>query len=174
MPLGFKKASSSKKKTSDGPLSEKKSTDEVDTPPEVELAEALLKKELAEYKAKMAALKESHSGEKTDAMVKKISDLTAENADLKIWIKELRTENSDMKKVFGNLDDLGELRHQYEKLFEDDFQCSNSHIDLDDPNTSSASGPDMREKTREFCDDLKAFILDVKTHNLEGVTEASN
>ena len=168
MPLGFKKVSS-KKKTSNGPLLEEKSTDLLDTPPEVELSEAnnkieLLEKELAECKAEMVVLKDSQSSEETDAIVKQISDLAAENADLKHWIKELQTENSDMKKVFGNLDDLGELRHQYEKLFEDDFQSSNSHIILDDLNTSS--GPDSREKTREFCDDLKAFILDVKTNNL--------
>ena len=65
------------------------------------------------------------------------------------WIKELRGENSDMKKVFGNLDDLGELRHQFEELFEEDFKSSSTDVAVDINLNDPAESKERREKTRE-------------------------
>ena len=65
----------------------------------------LLEKELAECKAELHALKES-SGQNIDE-VDSLKQQLSEVDDLKKWIKELQGENSDMKKVFGNLDDFG-------------------------------------------------------------------
>ena len=175
MPLGFKKVSSKKKARDDAPSSaSSKSADQLDTPPEVDLAAAndkvqLLEKELAECKAELHALKESsrQNNDEVDSLKQQLSEVTNESVDFKKWIKELQGENSDMKKVFGNLDDLGELRHQYEELFDDEFKSSNSDIDLDMSNNPAAC-EERREKTKEFCNDLKAFISDVRTKSLGG------
>ena len=166
MPLGFKK--SKKKSTTAHWAATARSADQLDTPPEVELAEAndkiqLLEKELAECKSELHALKEaggpSNDNEEIDA-------LKRDNTDLKKLINELQGENSDMKKVFGSLDDLGELRHQYEGLFEDDFMISNT--DIIDSSKNPAASEERREKTRMFCNDLKTFMLDVRTNSLGG------
>lgn len=173
MPLGFKKVSSKKKSNDDAPFSAAKSADHLDTTPEVELAEAtdkvqLLEKEsLAECKAELLVLKESagKNNEEINSLKQQMSEVSIENADLKKWIKQLQGENSDMKKVFGNLDDLGELRQQYEALFEDDFKSSNADVNIDTSN-NPATSEEHREKTNEFCNDLKAFILDVRRKSL--------
>ena len=172
MPLGFKKVSAKKKTSDDAPISAAKSTDQLSSPPELELAGEkdkvqLLEKELAECKAELLALKESavrNNGE-IDTLKQHISEVTDENNDLKKWIKELRGENSDMKKVFGNLDDLGELRHQFEELFEDNFKIYHSEVNVDTSNDPAAS-EERREETNEFCNDMKAFIVDVRTKSL--------
>mmetsp|Transcript_15866 Transcript_15866/g.24489 ORF Transcript_15866/g.24489 Transcript_15866/m.24489 type:complete len:181 (+) Transcript_15866:195-737(+) len=176
MPLGFKKVSSKKKARDDAPSSAAKSADQLDTPSEVDLATAndkvqLLEKELAECKAELHALKESsgQNNEEIDSLKQQLSEVN----DLRKWIKELQGENSDMKKVFGNLDDLGELRHQYEELFDDEFKSSNSDIDLDMSNNPAAS-EERREKTKEFCNDLKDFISDVRTKSLGWVASENN
>lgn len=178
MPLGFKKASSSsKKKTSDdAPISaaKSKSADQLESPPEVELAEEkdnvqLLEKELAECRAELLALKESAGkNNEIDTLKQQLSEVTEENVDLKKWIKELRGENSDMKKVFGNLDDLGELRHQFEELFEEDFKSSHSDVAVDINLNDPAESKERREKTNVFCNDMKAFIADVRRKSLSG------
>ena len=175
MPLGFKKASSKKKGSGEAPFSVAKSVDQLDTDatPEMELAEAkdkiqVLERELAECKAELLELRElagQNSNEEINSLKQQMTEVSTENNDLKKWIKELQGENSDMKKVFGNLDDLGELRQQYEALFEDDFKSSNADVDIDTSHNPAVS-EERREKTNEFCNDLKAFILDVRTTSL--------
>lgn len=175
MPLGFKKVTAKKKTSDDAPISaaKSKSADQLESPPEVELAEErdkvqLLEKELAECKGELLALKESawSNNEEIDTLKQQLSEATEENVDLKKWIKELRGENSDMKKVFGNLDDLGGLRHQFEELFEDDFKMR-TDVDVDTLDNPAAS-EERREKVKEFCNDMKAFIVDVRTKSLSG------
>eukprot|EP00573_Skeletonema_grethae_P000236 CAMPEP_0201686604 /NCGR_PEP_ID=MMETSP0578-20130828/989_1 /ASSEMBLY_ACC=CAM_ASM_000663 /TAXON_ID=267565 /ORGANISM="Skeletonema grethea, Strain CCMP 1804" /LENGTH=179 /DNA_ID=CAMNT_0048170675 /DNA_START=180 /DNA_END=719 /DNA_ORIENTATION=- len=178
MPLGFKKVATKKKASDDAPISaaKSKSADQLESPPEVELSEEkdrvqLLEKELAECKAELLALKESagRNNEEIDTLKQQISEVTEENVDLKKWIKELRGENSDMKKVFGNLDDLGELRHQFEELFEEDFKSSHSDVGVDNiTSIDPAASEERRQKTNYFCNDMKAFILDVRTKSLSG------
>jgi chromosome segregation ATPase len=175
MPLGFK-VSSKKKTTGASVISAAKSVDQLDASPEEQLAEAneklqTLEKELAECKAELHTLKESagKNGDEIAALKQQMSEVTSENTDLNKVIKELRGENSDMRKVFGSLDDLGELRHQYEGLFDDDFKSSNTDIAIDiDSSNNPAASAERREKTRAFCNDLKTFLLDVRTNSLGG------
>ena len=177
MPLTskFKKVASRKKTGATSSFSGSKSADELDTPLYVDLAVAndrvlQLEKELSECKAELQASKESAVLNNEEA-----AKLRSENTDLKNIINQLQGENSDMKKVFGTLDDLGDLRNQYEKLFEDDFKASTDKIDVDistNNNSSSNNNPaasaERREKTRVFCDELKSFILDTRNNSLGG------
>lgn len=175
MPLTSKlKKVASRKKAGTSSYSGSKSADELDTPLDVDLAVAnervlQLEKELSECKAELQASKESAVLNNEEA-----TKLRSENTDLKNMINQLQGENSDMKKVFGTLDDLGDLRNQYEKLFEDDFKASTDKIDVDiatnnnNNSNNPAASDERREKTRVFCDELKSFILDTRTNNSLG------
>ena len=176
MPLTskFKKVASRKKTGATSSFSGSKSADELDTPLDVDLAVAngrvlKLEKELSECKAELQASMESAVLNNEEA-----AKLRSENTDLKNMINQLQGENSDMKKVFGTLDDLGDLRNQYEKLFEDDFKASTDKIDVDiatnnnNNSNNPAASDERREKTRVFCDELKSFILDTRTNNSLG------
>jgi chromosome segregation ATPase len=164
MPLGFKKTASKKNATVIS--SAAKSVDQLDAPPE---EVQLLEKELAKCKAELLALQESarENSDEIASLKQQISEVTSENTDLNKLIKELQGENSDMRKVFGSLDDLGELRHQYEGLFDDDSQRFNTDID-NDTSINPATSEERRVKNRAFCNAMRAFLSDVRTNSLGG------
>lgn len=169
MPLTsrYLKKVSSKKKSDPPSLYTAKSADQLDA---VEIANSkerilLLEKELEECKAELQALKESSAAQNNE----EIESVKNENADLKKLINELQGENSDMKKVFGSLDDLGDLRNQYERLFEDDFKSPKNEIDVDSLTSNPAEAEERRKKTRVFCEELKSFISGVRTNSLVGL-----
>lgn len=61
------------------------------------------------------------------ALAQELTETRAERDELKKSVHELSCENEDLKKVYGDsLDDLKELRHQYESLFEEDYEFTNN------------------------------------------------
>ena len=164
--MKFKKAS--KQKTGTSSFSGAKSADELDRPVDEDLVVAngrilQLEKELAQCKAELQAMKESSAASNNETL----NLLKSENADLKQLINELQGECADMKKVFGSLDDLGDLRNQYERLFEEDFKSPNNNENVVSSNIiNPAASEERREKTRVFCDELKSFILDTRANSL--------
>ena len=75
-------------------------------------------------------------------------------------VNDLRCQIDDCRKIFGSLDDLSELRHQYESLLQDDYVVVNNiaYADVMARNISRCSTKQTRQEINRICNDMRDFF----------------
>jgi 2-oxoglutarate dehydrogenase complex dehydrogenase (E1) component-like enzyme len=102
------------------------------------------------------------------SLSQKLAVTTNERDQLKRLVYELRCQVDDFKAICGSLDDISELRHQYDTLFKDDYEFVNNieyaEVMSGSTNVSISSQQSKREIDR-ICSDLSKSMLDLQPAN---------
>jgi 2-oxoglutarate dehydrogenase complex dehydrogenase (E1) component-like enzyme len=102
------------------------------------------------------------------SLSQKLAVTTNERDQLKRLVDELRCQVDDFKAICGSLDDISELRHQYDTLFKDDYEFVNNieyaEVMTGNTNVSISSQQSKREIDR-ICSELSKSMVDLKPAN---------
>jgi chromosome segregation ATPase len=105
------------------------------------------------------------------SLSQKLSETTNERDELKGLVHELRCQIDDYKAICGSLDDISELRHQYDSLLKDNYEFVNNieYAEVMSGNASrSINSEQSRREIDRICNDWSSFMLDLKaTDNTE-------